>query len=89
MRIVRKGPTEFEVNAEGERGGKIYAHIRTGDYDKLLLIQVSSELSYFLISKIVQLNCQKNGLFCLIILISINSINQFYLLENKFLFFSQ
>ncbi|CAG9538789.1 unnamed protein product [Cercopithifilaria johnstoni] len=41
IRITRKGPTEFEVNTEGGNNGRIYAHVKTGDYDKLLKIQIT------------------------------------------------
>ncbi|VDK88786.1 unnamed protein product, partial [Litomosoides sigmodontis] len=47
VRIVRKGPTEFEMNAEGEGGGRIHAHVKTGDYDKLLMIQITEILESF------------------------------------------
>uniref|UniRef100_A0A0R3RKR5 VWFD domain-containing protein n=1 Tax=Elaeophora elaphi TaxID=1147741 RepID=A0A0R3RKR5_9BILA len=39
VRITRRGATEFEV--EGENRGRIYAHIKTGDYDKLFKIQIT------------------------------------------------
>ncbi|VBB31264.1 unnamed protein product, partial [Acanthocheilonema viteae] len=41
VRIIRKGRTEFEISTEGGSGGRIYAHVKTGDYDKLLKIQIT------------------------------------------------
>ncbi|VDO34266.1 unnamed protein product [Onchocerca flexuosa] len=41
VRITRKGPTEFEIYTESGSRGRIYAHVKTGDYDKLLKIQIT------------------------------------------------
>uniref|UniRef100_A0A8R1Y3W3 Vitellogenin domain-containing protein n=1 Tax=Onchocerca volvulus TaxID=6282 RepID=A0A8R1Y3W3_ONCVO len=41
VRITRKGPSEFEVHTESGSRGRIYAHVKTGDYDKLLKIQIT------------------------------------------------
>lgn len=40
VRVIRKGPNEFELQSENEGRGKIYAHIKTGGHDKLFNVQV-------------------------------------------------
>uniref|UniRef100_A0A915PUL0 Vitellogenin n=1 Tax=Setaria digitata TaxID=48799 RepID=A0A915PUL0_9BILA len=41
IKVLRKGPTEFEFHGEGETRGKVYAHVKTGDNDKLFVIQMT------------------------------------------------
>ncbi|KAM3718740.1 putative apolipophorin protein [Dirofilaria immitis] len=47
IRIIRKGSTEFEIHTEDGSGGRIYAHVKTGNYDKLLKIQITEILEPF------------------------------------------